>query len=110
MKQIAQLIVVFLLMTVLAPICAGGNRDDIREFKSNFWYGTNDGMSPDYRRAIQFFHETVDQGKRLVKRLIGVGTYNKIAGTLDNFAESVEKFFSQPWGRRFEWKPQRQTG
>ena len=103
MKQIAQLLIM-LLLVALHGLGYAGEHDPKPEFKSNFMYGTNDGASPDAKKLMTWMDKVSAEVKTFIKSIIGVNTFNAIGDSFNHFMEAIKNFFTQPWGKRMEWK------
>ncbi|MBF0462715.1 MAG: hypothetical protein HQL87_15150 [Magnetococcales bacterium] len=105
MNKIKRLVIV-LLLTVFSMSGQGfaDNHDPKADFKPDFMYGNNDGVSPDYKRAATWFHKVSEQVKNFFKELIGPEMFNSIGNSINHFVEAIKRFFDQSWGKRLEWK------
>ncbi|MBF0183754.1 MAG: hypothetical protein HQM06_05095 [Magnetococcales bacterium] len=111
MKRILQLLLIVLCIVWYGPTLAAGEYDQKTEFRSNFWYGSNDTLSPDLKRLLAFGHQIGVQIKSAIKFVIGADAYHALATGFDNLFRAIDRmvdgvkhFFNQSWGKRIEWK------
>ncbi|MEO5349875.1 MAG: hypothetical protein H7836_09530 [Magnetococcus sp. YQC-3] len=108
MKRMIMVAIFLSLLTIMAHQGGAGDHDPKPEFRSNFMYGSNDSLSPDSRKMMQWLHERGEQAKDLTKRVIGVKRYNDIAEMVDRSNRAVQRFIAQVRAdKRFEWKATR---
>ncbi|WP_130472074.1 hypothetical protein [Candidatus Magnetaquicoccus inordinatus] len=111
MKRIVQLLLILICVVWFGNAYAAGEYDQKTEFRSNFWYGSNDTLSPDLKRLLTFAHQIGNQIKSAIKYVIGADAYYALANGFDNLFRAIDhmfaglkNFFNQPWGKRMEWK------
>ncbi|MEO5355208.1 MAG: hypothetical protein H7835_18630 [Magnetococcus sp. XQGC-1] len=110
MKKIVQWFVVLWLTIACGQVLAG-DQDPKTDWKPNFMYGTSNGASPDYIRLKKWLGEQTARLEVVVKQVIGVNNYNRIAASINNFTSSLSNFFiALKQDKRFEWKASREEG
>ncbi|MEO5363449.1 MAG: hypothetical protein H7838_07475 [Magnetococcus sp. DMHC-8] len=108
MKHIVQLLLLLLLLVPMGRQGETGEYDPKPEFRSNFLYGTQDSMSPDYKRAMEWIDAQSRQVKAFTRRLIGDRTYDRITNALEESARDLRSFIAKiRENKRFEWKAMR---
>ncbi|MBF0097436.1 MAG: hypothetical protein HQM04_08130 [Magnetococcales bacterium] len=111
MKHILLPLLILISVFWYGDAYAAGEYEQKREFNSNFWYGSNDSVSPDLKRLINFGHQIGNTIKSGIKFVIGADAYNALAGAFNGLFraigqmyDGVRGFFDQSWGKRIEWK------
>jgi hypothetical protein len=111
MKRILLLLLILITVSWPSNTSVAGEYEQKKEFNSNFWYGSNDAVSPDLKRLINFAHQIGNTIKGGIKFVIGADAYNALAAVFDGLFraigqmyDGVRGFFNQSWGKRIEWK------